>query len=247
MAVINFKKREIQIKVVYYGPGRGGKTTNLEHIYRKNKNRSEVEPLKIETPGKRTLLFDFLLFDLGKIYGFEVIIHLYTAPGQQRYHRLRRMVLNGVDGVVFVADGMAMFRDRNRLSFHRLKEDLAYYNKTFDETPLVIQCNKSDLAKSGVSILSTRTIARDLSVKKGTPVLAASALSGLNVISTLKQIIALTLRPFERELKKHGANPVSSPTPVQSALPARPRREGETMGFLNASALTPTTASGFAA
>ncbi len=203
MAVINLKKKEIQLKIVYYGPGRGGKTTNLEYIHGKNKSRLKSDLLKIDTRGDRTLFFDFLPIEIGKIMEFDIRIQLYTVPGQQRYESTRKLVLNGVDGVVFVADSMEVCRKRNMISFEDYKKNLVLNKKTFHETPLVVQCNKIDLSKDGVSILPVRTIAGDLRIRKGTPIFESSALRGDNVISTLKKIIVMTMATIEVELKEH--------------------------------------------
>ncbi|MCP4756842.1 MAG: GTPase domain-containing protein [Proteobacteria bacterium] len=203
MAVINLKKREIQIKIVYYGPGKCGKTTNLEYIYKKNKTRLKSDLLQIDTRGAMSLFFDFLPFDLGKINGFDIKVQLYTVPGKEMYESNRQVVLNGVDGVVFVADSSAESRNRNIVSFNSLKKNLARNKKSVGNTPLVIQCNKSDLAKEGVTVLPRNNIARDLRVETETPCLEASAISGSNVISTLKKIILLTMRSMEKEIKKH--------------------------------------------
>ncbi len=201
MAFINIKKREIQIKIVYYGPGRGGKTTNLEYLVQKQKNRLKTEMVQIDTRANRTLFFDYLPIDMGQIEGFDVKIQLYTAPGQQRYDAFRRLVLNGVDGVVFVADSMAVCRKRNVDSFENLKKNLVLVKKSLDKTPLVIQCNKSDLDREDVPVLSRREILEDLSAGNNAPYFKASALSGKNVIPTLKKIIVLTMTSIEEEIK----------------------------------------------
>ena len=124
MAFVNPKNREVQVKVVYYGPGRGGKTTNLEYIYRKFNSRIKTEMVTIKTHGDRTLFFDFLPFDIGKINGYDVKIQLYTVPGQVKYNATRRLVLRGVDGIVFVADAMAVRREKNILALKNLQENL---------------------------------------------------------------------------------------------------------------------------
>ncbi len=203
MAVINLKTREVQVKIVYYGPGRGGKTTNLEYIHQKSKSRLKSDLLKIDTRGDRTLFFDFLPIEIGKIMGFNIRIQLYTVPGQQRYESTRRLVLNGVDGVVFVADSMEVCRKRNLISFEDYKKNLVLNKKTFRETPLVIQCNKIDLSMEGVSILPVRTIAGDLRIQEETPIYEGSALRGDNVIQTFKKITVLTMASIEDELKEH--------------------------------------------
>ncbi len=207
MAFINLKRREIQIKIVYYGPGRGGKTTNLEYIVQKQKSGLKTEMVKIDTRANRTLFFDYLPIDMGRIEGFEVKIQLYTAPGQKRYDAFRRLVLNGVDGIVFVADSMSVCRKRNIDSFHNLKTNLARVKKSIRKTPLVIQCNKSDLGHEGVDVLAIGTIIDDLSLRKDTPCFEASALAGRNVIPTLKKIILLTMTSIENEIKEQLPEP----------------------------------------
>jgi len=130
MAVINLKKREVECKIVYYGPGRCGKTTNLEYIHKSFKNQVMGEMVSINTDGDRTLFFDFLPFDIGVINGYDVKIQLYTVPGQVKYNATRRLVLRGVDGIVFVADAMAVRREKNILSMKNLQENLAAYKKS---------------------------------------------------------------------------------------------------------------------
>ncbi|MCP4694596.1 MAG: GTPase domain-containing protein [Desulfobacterales bacterium] len=214
MAAINLKRQEIQIKIVYYGPGKAGKTTNLEYISRVNKKRLNANLLKIDSYGDRTLFFDFLPFNMGKIKGFDIRVQLYTVPGQQMYENCRRVVLRGADGIVFVADAAEENRKRNRLSFDCLKKNLALNRIRYEETPLVLQCNKVDLAKRGAKLLSRRTIFEDLGVEKETPCFEASALKGVNVIPTLKNIILQTMQSVERH--------INQPRPVYAPSPAPP-------------------------
>ncbi|MCP4691116.1 MAG: GTPase domain-containing protein [Desulfobacterales bacterium] len=201
MAFVNLKKKEVQVKIVYYGPGRGGKTTNLEYIHRKYNKRINSEMVTVKTHGDRTLFFDFLPFDIGQIKGYSIRIQLYTVPGQVKYDATRRLVLRGVDGIVFVADSMAVRRDKNIISFKNLKDNLATYKKSLDSTPHVLQCNKIDLAEQGIPLLSLETIAKDLKIDSKTPSFKASALMGPNVVQTLKKIILLTMASLKRELK----------------------------------------------
>ena len=137
MAFVNPKKKEVQVKIVYYGPGRGGKTTNLEYIYDKFSSRIKTEMVTIKTHGDRTLFFDFLPFDIGKVNGYDVKIQLYTVPGQVKYNATRRLVLRGVDGMVFVADAMAVRREKNILSLKNLQENLANYKRSIFKVPMV--------------------------------------------------------------------------------------------------------------
>jgi small GTP-binding protein len=201
MAFVNLKKKEVQAKIVYYGPGRGGKTTNLEYIYNKFKKRIRTEMVTIKTHGDRTLFFDFLPFDVGKIKGYAVKIQLYTVPGQVKYDATRRLVLRGVDGIVFVADSMAVRREKNILSLKNLQKNLATFRKSIFRIPIVLQYNKRDLAEQGIPLLSLQTIEKDLNSQLKAPCFEASALLGSNVVPTLKRIIWMTMSSLLKELK----------------------------------------------
>ena len=205
MAFINLKDKVLQAKIVYYGPGRCGKTTNLEFIYNKCRNQVHSEMVTVKTQGDRTLFFDFFPFDMGDINGYEVKIQLYTVPGQVKYNSTRRLVLKGVDGVVFVADSAAERRDKNIISLRNLEENLALYNKNIYEIPLVMQYNKRDLAKQGVEILDVETMEKDINSRLKAPSFEASAVEGDNVVVTLKKIIYETMVSLEKELKQEQA------------------------------------------
>ncbi|HHP7233723.1 MAG TPA: ATP/GTP-binding protein [Desulfobacterales bacterium] len=191
----------MQVKIVYYGPGRGGKTTNLEYIFQKFRNRIKTEMVTINTHGDRTLFFDFLPFDIGKVNGYDVKIQLYTVPGQVKYNAARRLVLRGVDGIVFVADAMAVRREKNILSLKNLQENLATYKKSVFKTPIVLQYNKVDLAEQGIPLLSYESMEKDLNQKLKTAAFNASALVGTNVVPTMKKIISMTMASIIKELK----------------------------------------------
>jgi signal recognition particle receptor subunit beta len=154
----------------------------------------------VKTHGDRTLFFDFLPFDIGKIKGYDVKIQLYTVPGQVKYDATRRLVLRGVDGLVFVADSMSVRREKNILSFKNLKENLANYKKDLKTVPWVLQCNKIDLAEQGIPLISLATLKNDLKVDDKTHAFEASALLGNNVVPTLKRIILLTMASIKKEL-----------------------------------------------
>jgi mutual gliding-motility protein MglA len=201
MAFINPKKKEVQVKIVYYGPGRGGKTTNLEFIYKKFGARVKTEMVTIKTHGDRTLFFDFLPFDIGKVNGYDVKIQLYTVPGQVKYNATRRLVLRGVDGIVFVADSMMVRREKNILSIKNLQEDLANYKKSIFKIPLVLQYNKVDLSEQGIPLTSVETLQKDLNSQLKTSAFEASALKGTNVVTTMKKIISMTIATIVKELK----------------------------------------------
>ena len=201
MAFVNPKKKEVQVKIVYYGPGRGGKTTNLEYIYKKFNDRIKTEMVTIKTHGDRTLFFDFLPFDIGKVNGYDIKVQLYTVPGQVKYNATRRLVLRGVDGIVFVADSMMVRREKNILSIKNLQEDLANYKKSIFKIPLVLQYNKVDLVEQGIPLTSVETLQKDLNSQLKTSAFKASALKGTNVVQTMKKIISMTIGTIVKELK----------------------------------------------
>jgi signal recognition particle receptor subunit beta len=200
MAFVNLKNKVIQVKIVYYGPGRGGKTTNLEYIYRKFQKRIQAEMVTVKTHSDRTLFFDFLPFDIGLINGYEIKIQLYTVPGQVKYQATRRLVLRGVDGIVFVADAMAVRREKNIQSMLDLRENLEGYRKNLQSVPAVMQYNKMDLREQGIPILPIEELQRDLNSETPRPYFPASALKGVNVVATLKKIITLAVASVRREL-----------------------------------------------
>jgi signal recognition particle receptor subunit beta len=200
MAFVNLKTKVIQVKIVYYGPGRGGKTTNLEYIYRKFKQRINSEMVTVKTHGDRTLFFDFLPFDIGMINGYNIKIQLYTVPGQVKYNATRRLVLRGVDGVVFVADAMAVRREKNIQSLENLQENLASYKKSLNAIPCVLQYNKMDLLEQGIPLLPVEVLEQDLNRDLHAPHFPASAVKGTNVVATLKKIISLTIASIKQEL-----------------------------------------------
>jgi small GTP-binding protein len=200
LALINVKTKEVQIKIVYYGPGRGGKTTNLEHINEKYRKQLKTEMVSLKTQDDRTLFFDFLPFDVGQIKGFDVTIQLYTVPGQVKYNATRRLVLRGVDGIVFVADVQKEQRKKNIESLNQLYENLQTYNLDLFKIPFVMQYNKIDLKQSNIPILSSQTLQRDLNSALRAPAFEASALKGGNVIPTLKKIISMTLASIQDQL-----------------------------------------------
>lgn len=200
MALINIKTKEVQIKIVYYGPGRGGKTTNLEYINQNYRDRVKTEMVSLKTHDDRTLFFDFLPFDVGQIKGFEVTIQLYTVPGQIKYNATRKLVLRGVDGIVFVADVQKEQRKKNIESLNQLYENLNTYNLDLFKIPLVMQYNKTDLKALDVPILSSQIMQKDLNSLLRVPAFEASALKGGNVIPTLKKVITMTLASIQDQL-----------------------------------------------
>ena len=200
MALINVKTREVQIKIVYYGPGRGGKTTNLEYINRTYKEQIKTEMVSLKTNDDRTLFFDFLPFDVGQIKGFDVTIQLYTVPGQVKYNATRKLVLRGVDGIVFVADVQKSQRKKNIDSLNQLYENLKTYQLNLFKIPLVMQYNKVDLRGSDIETLSSKILQKDLNSRLRVPAYEASAANGGNVIVTLKKIISTTLSSIQDQI-----------------------------------------------
>jgi len=193
LALINLRTKIIQVKIVYYGPGQGGKTTNLEYIYQRFMEYAKTELVSIKTDGDRTIFFDFLPMDIGKVRGHDVKIQLYTVPGQVMYNATRRLVLKGVDGVVFVADSLVERKEKNIESLKNLEENLMMQKININNIPLVIQYNKRDLAIQGSSLLSFETLENDLNAKFKVPSFMASAMSGDNVVETLKKITSIAM------------------------------------------------------
>ena len=145
MSMINYASREINCKIVYYGPGLGGKTTNLEHVYKKVAPSTRGKLISLATESERTLFFDFLPVDLGTIRGFKTRFHLYTVPGQVYYNAARKLILKGVDGIVFVADSQVDRMEANQESMQNLYDNMVEYGYDLTRMPFVVQYNKRDL------------------------------------------------------------------------------------------------------
>jgi signal recognition particle receptor subunit beta len=200
MAIVNLKKREIECKIVFYGPGRCGKTTNLEYIFKAYKKQITGEMVSINTDGDRTLFFDFLPMELGKLKGCDVRVHLYTVPGQVQYTSTRKLVLRGVDGVVFVADSLEVRREKNMLSLKDLHTNLKDYGLSILKIPLVVQYNKRDLSKEGIPLMSIDQMEKELNRQLKVPSFPASAITGEGVGKTLQACLKLTLQSLKKEL-----------------------------------------------
>ncbi len=200
MSFINLKEKVVQVKIVYYGPGRCGKTTNLEYVNRKFRKQIQSEMVSLKTHGDRTLFFDFLPFDMGQIKGYDIKIQLYTVPGQVKYNATRKLVLKGVDGIVFVADAMEKQREKNIRSLNQLHENLVTYKESIFKLPMVIQYNKVDLKDHGVPVLPTSVLRNDLNSRLKVPDFEASAITGYNVAATLKKIISSTVVSIQKKL-----------------------------------------------
>jgi len=204
MAQINVKSKEIQLKIVYYGPGRGGKTSSLEYIQQTLAERAGREMVKLKGNENRTLFFDFYPLKVGTVKGYSVRVQLYTVPGQNRLQPLRRLVLKGVDSIVFVADAMDMQRKHNIASFQNLLENLAHHRQKLSGLPFIVQLNKVDLAEEDIPVISLPTLKTDLAAClnddhfiENVPFYETSATSGKNVLRTLEAIIKMTVKQLD--------------------------------------------------
>jgi len=188
MSFINYASREINCKIVYYGPGLCGKTTNLQYVYQKTAADAKGKMISLATETERTLFFDFLPLALGEIRGFKTRFHLYTVPGQVFYDASRKLILKGVDGVVFVADSQEERYDANIESLDNLRFNLTEQGYDLDKIPFIIQYNKRDLP----SAMPLDELRRDLNTT-GVPEFEACAATGEGVFETLKAVAKLIL------------------------------------------------------
>jgi hypothetical protein len=195
MSFINYSSREINCKIVYYGPGLCGKTTNLQYVYAKTNPEAKGKMISLATETERTLFFDFLPLSLGEIRGFKTRFHLYTVPGQVFYDASRKLILKGVDGVVFVADSQIERMEANLESVENLRVNLAEQGYSLDKIPYVVQYNKRDLP----NIATVEELHRLIN-PKNVPEFQAVAPTGVGVFDTLKAVAKLVLT----ELKKGG-------------------------------------------
>ncbi|HXN06950.1 MAG TPA: GTPase domain-containing protein [Nitrospiria bacterium] len=194
MSFINYSAREINCKIVYYGPGLCGKTTNLQHVYKKTDPDNKGKMISLATETERTLFFDFLPLSLGSIRGFKVRFHLYTVPGQVFYDASRKLILRGVDGVVFVADSQVERMEANVESFQNLQKNLAEHALNVDTIPYVIQFNKRDLP----NVIPLEEMQKVLN-PKGRPFFEAVAFEGKGVFETLKEIAKQVIFELKKE------------------------------------------------
>lgn len=204
MAFIDLSKNEIQAKIVYYGPGRGGKTTNLLFIHEAMSKQVCGKMVTVDTKGDRTLFFDFLPLSVGKVMNLAIRIQLYTVPGQVMYNSTRKLVLRGVDGIVFVADSLRVQRQKNIESLQNLAENLVEEGTDIKLIPLVLQYNKRDLAESNIPLLSLPEMTQDLNKDLNVPAFEGSALKGAGVFETLREISKRTVKGV---IQKVGGKP----------------------------------------
>ena len=200
MAVINPDKKEAEVKLVYYGPGRAGKTSNLKYIYNKFEKRIKGKLASINTNGDNALFYDSLPLAIGIVKGYNIKVQLYTVPGQVKYNATKKLVLKAVDGIVFVADSMVLRKELNIASLQELKENLAILGKDIFQTPLVFQYNKRDLAEQNIPLLSYDTLEKDLNNQLLAPSFEASTVTGYNVVETVKKAISLTVSSIKEKL-----------------------------------------------
>jgi len=193
VSTINFAAREINCKIVYYGAGLGGKTTNLQYIFDRTSEKQKGKMISLATETDRTLFFDFLPLDLGTVRGFKTRFHLYTVPGQVFYDASRKLILRGVDGVVFVADSQEERMDANVEALENLQENMKEHGYDFLKVPYVLQLNKRDLPNA----MAADTLKKEL-VRRSEPVFEAIAFQGVGVFETLKEVARQVLV----ELKK---------------------------------------------
>ncbi|MCK5376665.1 MAG: gliding-motility protein MglA [Acidobacteria bacterium] len=193
MSFINYAAREINVKIVFYGPGLCGKTTNLQYIFEKSSPHQKGKLISLATETDRTLFFDFLPLDLGSVRGFKTRFHLYTVPGQVFYDASRKLILKGVDGVVFVADSQEARMDANEESMHNLEENLRENGFELKNIPYVLQFNKRDLP----SAVGVDDMYRLLNFK-GEPTFEAVATQGMGVFETLKAVAKQVLYELRR-------------------------------------------------
>lgn len=193
--LINWRQRELNLKIVYYGPALSGKTTNLEQIHARTNPQRRGDLVSLKTQGDRTLFFDFLQLELGKIGGLTPKIHLYTVPGQTYYEATRKLVLKDADGVVFVADSAPEQLGANLHSWQNLKTHLVSYGVQYESYPLVVQFNKQDLPNA-LPAATMRNVLR----LNGSPVVSAVALRNQGVSDTLKAILNQVLVHVKKEM-----------------------------------------------
>jgi signal recognition particle receptor subunit beta len=193
MTFINYASREINCKIVYYGPGLCGKTTNLQHIYDSTAPQAKGKLISLATETDRTLFFDFMPLELGTVRGFKTRFHLYTVPGQVYYDASRKLILKGVDGVVFVADSQEERMDANIESLYNLEENLSAQGYDLNQLPYVLQLNKRDLP----NVIPIDELTHELR-KKDEPVFEAVAMDGTGVFDTLKAVAKQVLTELRK-------------------------------------------------
>ncbi len=229
MVQINFALKEVNCKIVFYGPGMSGKTTNLEIVHQKAPEENKGELTSISTEGDRTLFFDFMPLDLGNVAGMRTKFQLYTVPGQVYYNSTRKLVLQGVDGVIFIADSDGSKMDENIESYNNLIENLEEYGKDIREMPHVLQYNKRDHPNA----LPVEELDKQLN-KFGVPTFEAVAVTGEGVFPTLKVLCGMVLESIDRmdrrPTKSRKPAPEKAAAPAENARQAAPQRSAPQRG-----------------
>ncbi|MBI4746805.1 MAG: hypothetical protein HY786_09820 [Deltaproteobacteria bacterium] len=215
MALLNYSNREVNAKIVYYGPGLSGKTTNIDCIYKKLKPDQKGKLVSLATQTDRTLFFDFLPIELGEVKGFKTRFHLYTVPGQVFYNATRKMVLKGADGVVFVADSQRQMMDANIESLKNLEENLNAYGKTLEKMPHVIQFNKRDLSNA----VPLEEMYKKLN-RFNAPFFEAVATEGKGVVETLSAAAKMVLRNLREQPEQIPSGVITPEAGVEAAREA---------------------------
>jgi signal recognition particle receptor subunit beta len=192
VSLINYSSREINCKVVYYGPGLGGKTTNIQYVYEKLAPETKGKLVTLATEMDRTLFFDFLPLELGEVKGFKTRFHLYTVPGQVYYNASRKLILRGVDGIVFVADSSEARFDANIEALYNLHDNLKEYDLSLEEIPFVMQWNKQDM----LDALSVDELNKEFN-PEGHENFEGVAINGVGVFDTLKCVAKQVLRQLQ--------------------------------------------------
>jgi signal recognition particle receptor subunit beta len=240
MVFFNWATMQMAAKIVYYGPGLCGKTSNLSYIYAKTSPDSRGEMVSLETESDRTLFFDLLPIEVGTIGGFKTRLQLYTIPGQVFYNTTRKLVLKGVDGLVFVADSQRPMRDANLESFASLTENLKEFGLELADLPIVLQYNKRDLE----NILTIEELNADLNAGKEFPFVESSAINGDGVISTLKEITKLTLKKLRTRMSTPAEKDTGPKTGEFRAPSLRPVKPPQPASSISAKSLARAAAEG---
>ncbi len=226
MAFFNYSSMQMTAKVVYYGTGLSGKTTNLQYIYAHTVENSRGEMVSLETDTDRTLFFDLLPMEVGTVAGFKTRVQLYTVPGQVFYNTTRKLVLKGVDGIVFVADSQRPMLHSNRESLNNLCENLDKIGISLDQIPLALQYNKRDLP----DICTVEEMNQCLNPTGERPCFEASAVSGQGVFETLRGVTAVTLLSLKKELESASTKPGREAPEPAPALPGTAGERAATSG-----------------
>lgn len=216
MVQFNFFRREVNCKIVYYGPGLSGKTTNLEVVHQKTPKDNRGDLTCISTEQDRTLFFDFMPIDLGNVAGMQTKLRLFTVPGQPFYNSTRKLVLQGADGVIFVADSQEKKLQENIESLKNLEENLAEYGINIADIPMVIQWNKRDMP----NVLDIPTLEKEINYL-GVPTEPAIAPTGQGVFPTLKKCATMVLESVSKKVRENNKTTISTPIIAKNPNPAQ--------------------------